>query len=64
MSKHVNIISKIVKIRQSNSYIPPIKLVDGGRVLLEKWVVPMRGLRHWHIYWNLNPGGSLILTDK
>ena len=64
MSKHVNIISKIVKIRQSNSYIPPIKLVDGGRVLLEKWVVPMRGLRHWHIYWNLNPGGRLILPDK
>ena len=64
MSEHVKYISKDVKLNQIGHSLPQIELDNCGKVVLKEWLVPMRSLPLWHIYWNPAPGGILILPGK
>jgi len=63
MSERVKYVSQTVKMSDSNRCIPSIRLVRGGKARLAEWIVPMRSLPEWHIYWNSTSGGQLILPD-
>ena len=64
MSERVKYVSKNVKLLDSRQSIPSILLMKGGTARLEEWIVPMRSLPLWHIYWNSTSGGRLILPDR
>ena len=62
-AKSVEYISKAVKLTQAEGILPQIYLVNGGRVRLREWTVPLCCLPLWHIYWNPDPGGRLIMSE-
>lgn len=61
--KNIEYISKTVKLTQAEGVLPPVCLVNGGRVRLREWIVPMRSLPLWHVYWNPDPGGRLVMPE-
>ena len=61
--KNVEYISKAVKLTQAEGILPQVCVINGGRVRLREWVVPMRSLPIWHVYWNPDPGGRLIMPE-
>ena len=64
MSERVEYISKTVKLGIQDRSLPGIILNNCGKVVLKEWNVPMRSLPLWHIYWNMAPGGVLLLPEK
>jgi len=63
MSERVEYISKNVKPNLEERILPKIELSNCGKVVLKEWKVPMRSLPLWHIYWNMAPGGVLLLPE-
>lgn len=64
MSELVEYVSKNIKLKLVEYTLPLIKLNNCGKAILREWVVPMRSLPLWHIYWNSAPGGILILPER
>ena len=62
-AKSVEYISKAVKLPRAEGTLPRIFLANGGRVRLREWLVSLRCLPLWHVYWNPDPGGRLHLAD-